>query len=306
MSIVEEGGKVYRIDDKTGLVSQAAVKEADQFADEYRLGDRVEVPGLGVGSVISLTSSVYGLAFGVKFDNGMVDEFGESQLKKSTVEAVEYESPVEEIYARFASYQELPAYTEDERVLKQHEASWLNLKASSLNSQISQAGVIDRKLDSILLVTGSDLHDLKEIRESAENEENQRHQNKFNQYSVASEISGMGAGVGSSGDASWLDIGTDGMEVAETMDVDLAARATEMVAHFNRDQLESDDFMTLAASYQNEYLVNDAGREKKFASYLDLARADRLAELKQEQLHKKASVEVDLSDNTDPAFLWGG
>lgn len=306
MTLVNENGKQYHIDDKTGLVTEAHIsevestEEADAIADEYRLGDRVEVGGKS-GNVISMIPSVYGMAFGVHFDDGEVDEFGEGQLRRTSTEKPVYDSPIREIYARFDTYELLPAYTSDELETREAEARWLHLNASSLRSYAVQGGIRDPKLDQIILITSSDLRDMKEIRENSDTEQNQRYLSAFNQYRIAEEISPSAPNFGEAANTSadWLNDAYEGMEVVETTDADLAARATEVVSQLTKEQLEDDEFMTLVVSFQNDYLRNDDGREKQFASFLSAARKERLKELPKAE--KKAAAE-DFSNVNDAAL----
>jgi inorganic pyrophosphatase len=303
MSIVEENGVTYNIDDETGIVV-SAVKSAElvqELDDELRIGDRVEVDN-DTGQIVSIVSSVYGPAFGVRFDDGSVDEYVETQLTRTTVEAKEYDSPIQEVFERYESYGELPAYTNDEIERKSAEARWLKLRASSLREASSLAGFgIDKKLDEIVLVTGSDLTGFKEVSERADSPENQEYLSRFNRYSIAQTVSPMGASLGMSGDVSWLD-DVDELDVVETTDADLAVRAADVVARLTREQLENNDFMILVASYQHEYLqTEDGNREQKFAEYLERARKERLKELPQQE-QKQASTD-GLDDAPDAALF---
>lgn len=84
--IIKENGKLYNIDEETGLVTEASdieepsdVIEADELAQEFRTGDRVAV-GDEEGTIISIISSIYGPSFGIRFDDGSIDEFLEDRL----------------------------------------------------------------------------------------------------------------------------------------------------------------------------------------------------------------------------------
>jgi hypothetical protein len=307
MTLVNENGKQYYIDDKTGLVTEARVsepettEEAASIADEYRLGDRVEIGGR-TGNVISMIPSIYGTAFGVLFDDGDIDEFGEVQLKRTSAEKTVYDSPIQEIFSRYDVYAQMPGYTGDELESKEAEARWLHLNATSLRSYAVQGGIRDPKLDEIILVTSSDLRDMKDVRENADTNENQRYLSSFNQYRIAEEILPSAPNFGSAANVSadWLNDAYEGMEVVETTDADLAARATEVVASLSREQLEDDEFMTLVVSFQNDYLRNDDGREQRFAALLTMARQERLKELP--KTAKTAAAE-DFS-NVDDAALF--
>lgn len=306
--IVEENGKKYDVDEKTGQVRVASastepqVDEAD-FDNDFRLGDRVEVDGES-GTIISITASLYGGAYGVRFDDGGIDEYGEGALKKSATEAPEYDTPISEVLARFASYEKMPHYTNDEINTKEEEARWLQLRAQSLVSDSKLTLSDQNKLGKVVLITGNDLIDLRELRDQSE--DSQQYLARFNRYKVAENISGYGAGLGLKGDASWLNDALDGMEVVETTDADLAVRAAELVAAFSKVQLEDDEFMHVASSYHKGYLQMDDADAKKFDSFLAQARTDRLKEFPAEDGlpdPKVAAAEDDL-DNFDTSALY--
>jgi len=295
--IIEEAGKLYHIDEETGLVTEASImdEETESIVGEYRIGDRVEVLG-HAGEIISIIPSIYGAAYGVKFDGGDVDEFGETQLKRSSVEKKTYESPIMEVFGRYEDYQELPTYTEDEIESKEAEARWLNLQARQLQEAHAQHGVTrDPKLDEIVLTTSSDIKDIQEIRTNAGLESNQRYLSSFNKYKLAEEID-SGAVMGGSDDASWLYTETDDLETVETTDTDLAVRATEVVAFLSREQLEDDEFMRVAGAYQYEYLQMDEEQRGMFDRLLADARSARLKELPTET---KTASTFNLDDATD-------
>jgi hypothetical protein len=289
---IKEGDKLYEIDEKTGLVRVASVVSDDAVSeDDIHIHDRVDVDG-ETGTVISITASLYGGAYGVRFDNGDVDEYPVSSLKRSSVEEPVFETPIHEIVSRFQAYEQLPAYTNDEIGEKEREARFLNLRAKALGTDSKLALNDQNTLGRIVLVTGNDLTDLKTARETSE--ETTQYVGRFNHYRLAGEISGHGPGLGLTGDASWLDDAIEGMEVVETTDADLAARAAELVSAFTKAQLEDDDFMQVAASYHRTYLQMDDAQAKKFELYLARARKDRVAEIPAET--KTASTEEDLAD----------
>jgi len=300
--IVEENGKKYDIDESTGLVRLASadtqVDEAD-YSDELRIGDRVEVAG-ETGTVISLTASMYGGAYGVKFDNGTIDEFGPSALKLTTVEAPVEDTPYNEVVSRFEAYEKLPAYTNNEITAKEREARYLNLRAKSLATDSKLSFDDQNALGRIVLVTGNDLTDLKTARENSD--ESNEYRSRFNRYTIASDVSGYGAALGLTGDASWLGDAIDDMEIVETTDADLAVRAAELVSAFSKQQLEDDDFMQVAASYHRGYLQMSDDQAKQFESYLARARQDRIAELPAETAKEASTDDLDNFD-TSALFL---
>lgn len=284
--IVEEGSRKFNVDEETGLVTEAV----EDYADEFRIGDRVQVDE-ETGTIISITASVYGPAFGVRFDDGGVDEYPELSLKRATVEEPEYESPLAEILARFEAYEKLPSITNDELATKEKEARLLNLQARSLITDSKLAFNDQNALGKVVLVTSGDLEKIKELREHSQ--ESQEYLGKFNRYKI-SETLDSGAVLGMKGDASWLESALDGMEVEETTDADLAARAVEVVSSFSKGQLEDEEFMTLAATYHHEYLQMDDDRAKKFDALLARARQERLKNIPGTE--KEASAEDDITD----------
>lgn len=292
--IVEENGKLFNIDDDTGLVTEAGFSEAEALEDEYRLGDRVEVVG-HVGEVISVVPSYYGVAFGVRFDDGQVDEFAESQLKHSSVEKLEYASPFEEVFVRFAAYHELPQYTNDEINRKSEEAQWLRLRAKALAADSKLELSDQNQLGRVILITESDLNDFKDLLENSE--ESQAYTSRLTGFKIADEFHGYGAGLGMKGDASWLQDALEDMEVVETTDEDLAARATEVVASLSKEQLEDDNFMDIVSSYQHKYLQMTDDQVKKFHNFLINARHERVKELP--KLNTASKVASNLDDATD-------
>lgn len=296
---VEENGKLYDVDEKTGLVrvassstDQPQIDEDIDFQQDYRIGDRVKVGG-DPGTIIAITASLWGGAFGVRHDDGSIDEYAEGQLSRTSVETPVFDGPISEILARFASYEKLPHYTNDEITAKEEEARFLNLRAGALASDGKLVLSDQNQLGKVVLVTGNDLIDLKELREQSV--ETTEYLGRFNRYKIADEVSGYGAGLGLKGDASWLADALDGMEIVETTDADLAVRAAELVAAFSKAQLEDDEFMQVASSYHVGYLQMSDDDAKKFATYLARARSERIKEIPVEQV-KEASTGDDLDD----------
>lgn len=301
--IVSEGGKLYNIDDETGLVTEASIDESpdsvsrEELDAEFRIGDRVDVDG-DTGTIIAITASMYGPAFGIRFDDNTIDEYPESKLASTTAEAVEFDGPITEVLARFANYQVLPALTEDEMNRKEAEARWLNThaKAHVTDNKLSLSDQND--LNHIVLATATDLYDLKDLRVNLAS--NQEYLKQFNRYKIADEFVGGGDSMGHKGDMSWIE-SVDAPEVVDTTDEELAARAAEMVTTLSAEQLADDEFMAIAASYQNEYLQNGTDRADKFARFLSLARTDRLAELKGRKV--EAKTDDGLDDINDAALF---
>jgi hypothetical protein len=299
--VIQENGKFYHIDDDTGLVSEASSEDfpngtdvlaSEEMDEEFRVGDRVKV-GTELGEIITVTPSIYGPAWAVRFDNGDIDEYAEGQLEKSAEDKPDFESPIEEMLTRFEEYQNLPALTNDEVDRKASEARWLNLRARSLVTDRKLAFSDQNDLAHIVLVTGTDLVDINELREKLS--ENQTYLSRFSRSNEKERRGGNGASLGMTGDASWLDDSLEDMEVVETTDKDLAARATEVVAALTKEQLEDNDSLTLATSFQRDYLQMGDDEATKFTSYLERARDDKLKELKDSE-PKVASTEENLDD----------
>ncbi len=297
--LVEEHGKFYNVDEETGLVTVASdedVANQQDLSDEFRIGDRVDVAG-DLGEVVSVIPSVYGAAFGVKFDDGSVDEFVESMLKRSTVEKPVYASPIEEVIERYSVYEQMDKYTNSELDRKESEARWLNLRAKSLVSNPQLPMEARNQLSAIALVTSSDMEGIKELRE--ESPDTQAYVSRFNRYSLSADVQSGGAVMGLQGDVSWLDGALEDMEVAETTDSDLATVATEVVTHYTAEQLGDDEFLKAVAAYQHEYLQMTDEQKVHFEGLITAARDARVKEL---PAIKQASVED--FDNYDDASLF--
>jgi hypothetical protein len=292
--LIEEQGKLYNIDEETGLVTEASlVEDAESLdQDDFRLGSRVEVQG-HAGEIVSMVPSIYGVAYGVRFDDGDFDEFSDGQLTHSAVEQKSYDSPTEAVFGRYNDYLKLPLDNRVDAERKENEARWLNENANALRSALAGAGRVDPKLDEIFMTTRTDLHDLTDIMQSVE--ANQTYLSSFNKYKLAENVGGHGSYLGGRDDSSWLDT-VDVPEAKEVTDVDLAARATEVVSSFNKEQLKDDGFMSLAVSYQLGYLGLDQDKAHQFTEYLTQARDARLKEMPEV---KTASTDFNLDDATD-------
>lgn len=90
--IIKENGKLYNIDEETGLVTETSfdsepeeVVVVEEFQDDFRTGDRVAVDN-EEGTIISIISSVYGPAIGIQFDDGSIDEYPEERLSRVQTE----------------------------------------------------------------------------------------------------------------------------------------------------------------------------------------------------------------------------
>jgi hypothetical protein len=298
--IIKENGKLYHIDEETGLVTEASAVEteevidADELREELRTGDRVTVND-EEGTIISIVSSVYGPAIGVRFDDGSVDEFDEMQLERVASEAPEWETPFKEVVGRYEAYEQLPAFTREEIEMKMAEARELNLQAKTLIKDT--ATFADQaELDRVIVSTSTDLKDLTEIRDSEE--ANAEYVGRMN--SVGYELDDRWKDshrVGAGDDISWVEDAFSDIE--DTNDADLAAAAVEMVNSFSAEQLADDEFVALASSYQHERLSATEEQKAKFAGYVKQAAADK----KPVEQPKTASTDEDL-DNFDASALY--
>ncbi len=295
--IIKENGKLYNIDEETGLVTEASiveepveVLEVAEFADDFRTGDRVAVDN-EEGTIISIISSVYGPAFGVLFDDGGVDEYPEDKLSRIETEEPDYETPIKEVLARYSTYETLPSYTREEIEAKIDEARNLNLRAKALitDSKLSFSDQVE--LDRVVLATGTDLLDFKTLKDSAE--ANEEYLNSFadSRFEMAEQFKNT-ASYGAADDASWVDSAFNDIE--ETTDADLAVAAQEMVDRLSVEQLQDEEFVSLSSSFQTERLVADEEQTAKFAGFVREA-----ASKKVEAQPVAEETEVDESDLDD-------
>jgi hypothetical protein len=291
--IIKENGKVYNLDPEKGIVTEAATEEVG--LEEPEMTENVEPLGVGSqveaegkqGQVISKVASVFGDAYGVRFEDGSVDEFGRDNLKASSAPAPVYDTPVDEVKARYAAYVELPAFTAEELEAKDVEARFLNLKAKALIANQDVLYADQRDLDEIIVVTGADILDIKEAKI---NLDLNGYSDQFNRFSLDNEVMASAPSFGHQGDASWLD--QELSEYQEHSDTELAERATEVVGNFSHAELADEEFVRTAASFHVEYMGLGDLAQKKFAGYLELARREQLKRPEQ----KVAKVE----DNFDP------
>lgn len=307
MKIIREGNKVYTYDPTTGLIVEAAVVEVTPAADveastmerALSVGARVEADGK-LGVIVARTDSVYGEAFGVRFDDGTFNEYLDTEVKMSAEEK-SYDSPVAEIKARFTSYNELPAVTEQEIITRTNEASELNKMARQIIANGKLQYVDEFDLDQIVTATASDLKDLEQMLLTARVANNPQYTRRQDRFEIAYEVN-RSAVLGSKGDSSWLENAIDDMEVGVATDADMAVRATEVVARFDRDQLENNSFIDDAAMYHVSYLGLDEQSTEQFLEFVEAARQERLASLPLDD--KTASVDDDDIDNFDTTALY--
>lgn len=277
--IIKENGKLYNIDEETGLVTEASsvetpeeVIEAEELRDELRIGDRVTV-GQEEGTIVSIISSVYGPAFGVRFDDGGLDEYPEERLARVETPEPDYETPVKEVLSRYEVYETLPSYTRDEIEAKIAEARHLNLRAKALITDSKLAFSDQVELDRVVLATGTDLLDFKTLKDSAEANEEYLSGFQGAQFEMAPQFKNT-ASYGATDDASWVDSAFHDIE--ETTDADLAVTAQEMVNRLSVEQLNDAETVALSSSFQLETLVATDEQKEKFASYVQAAIEEKL------------------------------
>jgi hypothetical protein len=294
--IIEENGKVYNLDPEKGIVTEAATKEVG--LEEPKMTENLEPLGVGtqvesegkLGEIVSRTNSMYGDAYGVRFEDGSFDELERDNLKVSTSQPVTFNSPLEEVKSRYAAYQELPAFTSEELEVKDKEARFLNLRAKSLISVKGTPFSDQRTLDEIIVTTGTDRLDIKEAQQNLHYEQEKTYLDRSSRFTLSNEVDLSGPAIGRTGDASWLDEALADYE--DHSDAELAERATEVVSGFSHEQLSNEEFVRTAASYQAEYLGLSGLQLQKFTGYLELARLDQLKRPEK----KVAKVEEDTTD----------
>lgn len=307
--IIEENGKLYNIDEATGLVTLAATAEVGledeptlpetpwQSVTEFHGGERVEVDGNG-GHVVNVTSSMYGDAIAVRHDDGRVEEYPVEVVKFANNPALRSDNPIEAIREQYTAYEALPAITAAEIAHKSKVAKQLlaDTKAILLRtSAVGDAAV----LDSMAFRLAADLKDFEDSAELLLMADNAEYLSSQPRYRTAENFSSPAPNLGvrsNAADASWLELEDENFVYAETSDADMAARAAETVAYFSRAQLEDDSFIADAASFQAGYLgVNDDPEKRaRFASYIERARQEKLAEPVKEA--KVAAVDEDVTD----------
>jgi hypothetical protein len=301
MKTVIEGGKRYVIDDK-GLVIEAAVVEESQEEtveeQPLALGDRVEVAGQ-LGEIVSRISGVYGMTYGVRFDDGLLGEYLDDVISRTEVEKVKWDTPIEQVKADWEEYQKLPGITADEIDQKSALARKINITAKALVTD-SKTSLSDQVvLDQMVIVTGTDLLDLKEARERVSLDREASYLEALPKYKIPNEVLAM-QGM-SREDASWLHTAAEDAET-EVNDFDweshLASEASSSVRSLTIEQLESDSFMEEVANYRlaSQPLGLTDEKRELFANLLVEARKAAIEARKAEGEVRTAAVEEDLSD----------
>jgi hypothetical protein len=299
--IIEENGKLYNIDEATGLVTLAATEEAGlEDAPEVTLpfeftgGERVEADGHS-GQVVAVTSSMYGDAVAVRHDSGQVVEYAVGDVKLANVDwhITSSSNPFASIQEMMVAYEEMPTYTVKEIDEKIKMATQLKAAAGVF---VRESGATSETalVDQMAFRLASDLKDLEEARmHTSVGDDYVGNQPR---YRLAENFSAPAPNMGMTGkgDASWLEL-EDGDGFSETTDADIAARAVETVAHFERHELENDEFVEDAVQFQASYLGLTSGEDRaKLAKFVEQARQDELAKPQAEK--KEAAAEENLDD----------
>lgn len=303
MKTIEENGKVYLLDEETGLVVEA--KDAEQKTAsvketiELALNERVEVDGRP-GKVVSRIASIYGMVLGIRFDDGSFDERLEDEVTASTQEAMRFDTPIDQVKADWEKYQEMPAFTEEQLDAKARLARSLNITAKALVTD-KRTSLSDQViLDGVVVVTGTDLIDIKEQIERVTVGDS--YVTSMPQYAYPNEVAA--SSEFSRSDASWLSLSADEAE-NDTNDFNwdshLSNEALKATSRLEDEQLKSDDFMDAVADFREAAMPVgfNAEHRDKFRALLTEARKDALTERASAKLSRVAAVKEELADFND-------
>lgn len=300
MKVIEENGKLYTIDEDSGLVVEA--KEAEQKVASTEdqtplaLNERVEIEGR-LGKVISRIPSVYGMVLGVRFDDGSTDEYIEDEVRRSTEQPMRFDTPIDQVKSDWDKYQELPSYTLEQITGKSRLARSLNVTAKALVTDQRTSLSDQVLLDSIVISTGTDILDMKDQTERLTVDEN--YAENMPQYSIPSEIVGGSEFIQS--DASWIALAAEDTSEYHSnfnWDSHLAAEALKATAPLDTEQLESDEFIEAVAGFREDAMPVGYNQELslRFRDLLEEARKERLSERSAAKLARTASVTEELTD----------
>jgi hypothetical protein len=311
--IIKENGKTYTLSDD-GIVTEANFEAVIEPVDStpLKIGDRVQVEGR-TGTFLDQTTSVYGDAVAVGFDNGDLGEYlaesvfrSDADIRKgSSHDTTTSSMSVDEIKELYEHYSSLPMITSEELDTKEREGRSLKLRSQALVRQSGIALGDQIALDTIIMMVDTDLRDMTDLRHLAQLDENDMYRRSARQrYRLSENVGSSAPNMGASGkeDASWLENALDGMTVVSVTDADMATTALDMVNKLDRGQLNSEQEVKMATSFREEYLgiQNDPERQAKFAAFVEEARQDKLAK---PEIAKEASVE-NLDDfNAAALFL---
>lgn len=311
--IVEREGRAYLLEDGKVVKSAATASELlpeSETPTEFSVGDRVEADGK-LGKVVSKMSTIYGLQYGVREDDGEAFSYYPEQLNVSEAEEPVFESPVSAILAEADEYEALPADSLDQIDAKSARARELNLRAKALITD-PKLPLADRvKLDAVVSGTQVDLDYLENDREAAlisEHEDYLKEQPKFEVDSTT-----FGTSEFSTDDASWLedsaaDAETEAAAQLDGADDKLVETATSLVEGMEEGLLHDDD--TVMAQSHARFLEVTAGLDEdskadkllKFNDQIRTARYNRLEELKEAALDPEAEDEDELGDDSSLFF----
>jgi hypothetical protein len=275
--IVQEDGRTYKIEN--GRVVEASLHQpaAERVVveDKFALEERVEVDGK-LGRIAFKAQGLYGPVIGVLLDSGETEAHLVSNVKKSAESAPDYETPIEELIARFDAYGQLVAYTLEEIETKEQEALAINRRAKALATDKKNPLSTTVKLDTIVSATGTDAIDLRE-RKMLARSVHARATAPANKWSAGGPV------MGGRDDASWLQRAAQEMKTDSEFDDEdghLAHIATAMVAQLSPKQLLNADFMRTASEYQRTYHpeLQNAERFSRFEELVEKAAKDRVNE----------------------------
>lgn len=297
--VIEENGKLYDINEETGLVTLAAevskgLEDEPVVETPLAMGDRVEVASMP-GVIVAKNPGVYGDVYAVRFDEGDTGEYLSDVISKSKIEVTAGTDALSNLKEQFVAYENLPAITEAEIEHKLHVAEQLQREAKTIMGRYSNVGD-QAQIDRIAYQMSIDLRELAKARDHAQMAANEDYLNRQPSFHAAENFTSGGAsmGIAAGGDASWLELEAEDFPYTEVTDGDLATRAAETVAQFNRQQLEDDSFVSDAASFQATYLgiQNDNEKKAKFARLVESERRSKLAQPVKET--KVAAAEDDI------------
>lgn len=306
MKQIQENGITYKLNDE-GIIVEANkstdLPESQTSLEPCVPGDSVTADGK-LGKVVAVTDTVYGEVVAVQHDDGSLGEYAAADVEHAEETPQVFSSDVEEIRARYVAYEGLPSITTEEINVKASEARLLKLRAEAglRKSNLDMQETLE--LDSIAMVTSTDLKDLKDLKIDVDRAENENYlRGAGRKYRTADEVGSYAPNMGMSGeDASWLDTAIDGMVVSEATDADLATTALHMVAKLDREQLTNDDTVQTATGFQKDYLgiANDIEKTAKFEAFVEEARQEELAK---PEIVKEASEESLDDFNTAALYL---
>lgn len=305
--IVEREGHAYLLEDGKVVKSAATASELlpeSETTPTFSVGDRVEADGK-LGKVVSKMATIYGEQYGVRYDDGDAYSFYAENLKVSEVEEPVFESAIDAILAEADEYETMPSDTLQQIEAKEAVGRELNLRSKALITD-DKLPFADRvKLDAVVSGTQVDLDFLADDKENAilsEHQDYLKNQPKF-------EIDSANFGVSSfsTDDASWLGDAADEAEAefaATDYDTNLTEAAVTLVENMEEGLLRDDD--TVMAQSHATFLAKTAGMDEdtkaekllKFNDQINIARHNKLEELKEAALDPEVEDDDELGDDS--------